>query len=154
MSTRGFSVIEIVLYCTVLGALAAVAIPRFASQRTQLAVRNAVDEFRSTHALARAVAIREGRTSRLRIDVSQSRFWIEIDTTAAYTGALDTIGPIRDLSTERITISSSRSLLCFDARGLATPIKTCPPGDATLVFTLENEADTVQTTVLGKLLRR
>jgi len=52
-----------------------------------------------------------------------------------------------------LQMTSSRALLCFDARGIATTVGSCEPGDAQVVFTDGTMADTVNTTALGKVLR-
>ena len=53
----------------------------------------------------------------------------------------------------QVTMTSTRSLLCFDLRGLTTTRNTCESGDALVEFSMAGRTDTFQTTVLGKVLR-
>lgn len=153
MSRRGYSVVEIVVVLVLLGAVATTALPQLSSTRGRYAVMHAADEFASAHRLARAIALRNARVAELHIDPAAGLFWVEVDTSAMRTGATDTIGPVRRSSNHNVTMTSTRSLLCFDGRGLATPVWACPPGDATLTFSRGTYADTVRTTLTGKLLR-
>jgi len=153
MDTKGFTLIEMLLTAILLAALAAIALPGFAASRTRMVTRHAVDEFRSAHSLARSIAIRNGRVTELHIDAANGRFWLQLDTTFAGTGVMDTIGVVKDISIEKLTMTSTRSYVCFDARGLATRANNCPAGDATVVFSRGSYADTVNTTALGKVLR-
>jgi hypothetical protein len=50
-------------------------------------------------------------------------------------------------------MTSTRTLLCFDARGIASTSGTCEPGDAQVIFAEGVMRDTVATTALGKVLR-
>ena len=50
-------------------------------------------------------------------------------------------------------MTSNRALLCFDARGLVSTIGSCESGDAQVIFSYGVMADTVVTTILGKVLR-
>ncbi len=153
MSNRGITIIEIMIALVLFGAMAAVATPRFLTTREALAARHAADEFAAVHRLARATAVREGRVVRLRIDAAAGRFWMEMDTSLTRSGAMDTLGPVRSVSSKNVSMSSSRAMLCFDGRGIATPIWSCPPGDAVVTFTRGQSTDTLTTTITGKLLR-
>jgi hypothetical protein len=50
-------------------------------------------------------------------------------------------------------MSSNRTLLCFDARGIASTAGSCQTGDAQVIFAEGATADTIVTTALGKVLR-
>lgn len=135
--------------------LMAIAMPR-ASDRSRQAVRFAADRFARAHSLARATGIRMGRMGELHIDVSGGRFWVESDTSG--TGVQDTIGVVSDLMAEAVTMSSPRSLLCFDGRGLPDIRVTnsggvCEPANATIVFSRGGQSDTLEITALGKVIR-
>ncbi len=103
------------------------------------------------HSLARSTALQYGRVAELHIDAAYARFWVEVDTNS--TGVSDTVGPLHDLGGGQLTMTSNRSLLCFDARGMATARDACDPGDATITFSLQGRGDTVTITALGKVLR-
>lgn len=129
------------------------AIPQLSGVRSRLAVHRAADRFVAMHSLARSIAVRQGRVAELHIDAPAGVVWVQVDTTLHRTGTWETVGSVANLSEDGVAVASSRSLLCFDARGLATPIWSCPPGDAVLVFSRGGYADTLRTTVVGKVLR-
>ena len=149
MDTKGFTLIEMLISAILLAALAAIALPSFSASQTRMVTRHAADEFRS----ARSIAIRNGRVTELHIDAANGRFWVQLDTTAARTGVMDTIGVVRHMANQNVSMTSTRSYVCFDGRGLATKANNCPAGDATVVFSRGARADTVNTTALGKVLR-
>jgi hypothetical protein len=60
---------------------------------------------------------------------------------------------MRDLTQPGLVMTSSRTLLCFDARGLPLVLGACQAGDAQIIFTALEKADTVTTAALGKVLR-
>ncbi len=146
----GFTLIDMLIVMTILGALAAILMPSMVTSFRQRATRGAVDRLAMTHSLARATAIRFGRVAELHIDAANRRFWVEVDTSG--TGIRDTVGLMNDL-TGQATMTSNRSLLCFDSRGLTTTRNACESGDALVQFSLQGRTDTFQTTVLGKVLR-
>ena len=146
----GFTLIEMLIVITVMGTLVAILLPSMATAFRQRATRGAVDRLAMAHGLARATAIRSGRVAELHIDAANTRFWVEVDTSG--TGIRDTVGLMTDLAVQ-VTMTSTRSLLCFDSRGLTTTRNACEAGDALVEFSLEGRTDTLQTTVLGKVLR-
>lgn len=148
----GFTVVEVTLTVVVLSIMLALALPGLARSARATKTRSAAAQFASTHALARASAMRYGRTAELHIDAASKRFWVEVDTSAVG-GVTDTIGTIQNLTDDPLVMTSSRALLCFDRRGLATTANTCEPGDATITFAIGTRADTVTTSVLGKIVR-
>ena len=60
---------------------------------------------------------------------------------------------LRYVSDAGLQMASNRSLLCFDARGIASTAGSCESGDAKVIFSDGVTADTVSTTILGKVLR-
>ena len=153
MNTRGFTLLELLVVTILLGALTLTALPLIGPARGRAAVRHAVDEFRAVHSLTRATAIRYGRVARLHIDNAAGRFWVEVDTSLTNSGVMDTIGTVRDVSNNLVTVTSTQDFLCFDGRGLATPVWDCPPGSAIVIFSRDKFADTVSVSVAGKVLR-
>ncbi len=150
LHSNGFSVLELLTVLTIVGVLVTIVTPSLSKAFQQRATQGAVDQFMTAHALTRATATRFGRVAELHLDEANVRFWIEVDTSG--TGIRDTVGLVHDLS-EQVTMSSDRSLLCFDSRGLTTTRNACEAGDALVEFSLEGRTDTLQTTVLGKVLR-
>ncbi len=146
----GFTLIEMLIVITVMGVLATILMPSMVTSFRQRATRGAVDRLAMTHSLARATAVRFGRVAELHIDAANGRFWVEVDTSG--TGIRDTVGLMNDVAAQ-VTMSSDRSLLCFDSRGLTTTRNACEAGDALVQFSMQGRTGTFQTTVLGKVLR-
>jgi prepilin-type N-terminal cleavage/methylation domain-containing protein len=152
---RGMTLIEVVMVLVIIGLIAAISIRSLAPTFRRSATRAASDQFITAHRLARSTAVRYGRLAEFHIEASSGRFWIEVDTSAA--GVQDTIG-MRDVTDGPLAMTSNRSLLCFDARGLPATRQTtqgenCEGPDAQLIFAIDSRADTVVITALGKVLR-
>ncbi len=153
MNRAGFTILDIILVVTFVGLLAGITFPRIADVQSRFAVRGAVTAFMSAHSLTRATAIRVGGVAELHIDATNDRFWIEVDTTLAGSGVMDTIGLVVDVGAQGLTLTSTQSLLCFEGRGMPSSASGCATTGATIAFTFDNEADTILTTTLGKILR-
>ncbi len=152
MKKSGFTITELMIVL-VLGSIAvAIATPSLSSAFRRTGLRAAMDEFVSTHALARSAAVRHGRTAELHIDDLNGRFWVEVDT-GSVSVVKDTIGIVKDISTRDVSMSSDRTMICFDSRGLPTTRGACEAADATLVFTSGTRVDTLTITALGRVLR-
>ncbi len=134
------------------GLAGAIAAPPLASTYERTATRTARDQFVSTHSLARSMAVRYGRIGELHIDAANARFWVEVDT-SSISGMKARVGVTKDLSASKVILTSDRSILCFDVRGLPTTRGACETADATIIFSVEGKADTVKITALGKILR-
>lgn len=150
---RGLTLIELLMVMSVIGIVAAIGGPKVSSFMLRRTTASAADQFVLTHSLTRSTAIRYGRVAQLHIDAPTRRFWIDVDTSANGIGQRATIAYVRDVSTIGLQMTSTRTLLCFDARGIASTLGSCEPGDAKVVFTDGPKADTVVTTALGKVLR-
>ena len=153
MNKSGFTFFEILIVTSFIALLAGVAFPRIADVQSRFAVRGAVTAFMSAHSLTRATAIRMGGVAELHIDATNDRFWIEVDTTLAGSGVMDTIGNVVDVGDQGLTLTSTQSLLCFEGRGMPSSTTGCATTGATIAFSFDNEADTITTTTLGKILR-
>ncbi|HSM15487.1 MAG TPA: prepilin-type N-terminal cleavage/methylation domain-containing protein [Gemmatimonadales bacterium] len=153
MGNRGYSLTELVLAMVIVGMVALIATPRMASQRRFLSQRSVVNEFIAAQSLATATAVRRGRVAELHIDAAARRYWIEVDTSMAGGGVIDTVGPVRQIQDPTASMSSTRTLLCYDAQGLATTVRACEEGDATVMFSFPGYSRTIEITLLGKLLR-
>jgi prepilin-type N-terminal cleavage/methylation domain-containing protein len=147
---QGFTLLETVLVLVLIGLLFAVALPSAMSMRHYSEVRGSSQRFAAKHSLARAVAVRMGRTAQLRIDAGGKRVWIEVVRSPT---VRDTVGPIERFPSG-LGFSSDRTTLCFDARGLAKEAGfSCQQADAIVVFSLAGRADTVRITRLGRIDR-
>jgi len=150
---RGFTLLDMILTTGLLGVVSAMAAPDLQEALRRRTVQAAADEFTTAHSLARATAIRYGRVAQLHVDAASRRFWIEVDTSSDDIGQRATVWYERTLADHGVQMSSDRTLLCFDARGLSYDVDPCQSGDAQLVFSQLEASDTVRTTVLGKALR-
>jgi prepilin-type N-terminal cleavage/methylation domain-containing protein len=150
---RGVTVVELLMVLAVLGIVAATGGPKISAALQRRTTASVADQFVLTHSLTRSTALRYGRVAQLHIDAPGKRFWIDVDTSANGVGQRATIAFVRDVSGNGLQMTSSRTLLCFYARGIASTVGSCEPGDAKVVFTDGVMADTVNTTTLGKVLR-
>lgn len=149
MNVRGFTLAEIVVVLMLSGIAVAVATPTVSRSYARTAARSAADEFATTLAMARSTAVRYGRVAELHIDAPYRRFWVEIDTSSTG-GMMDTVGVVRE-SRKKLTVTSDRSIICFDGRGLPTTRGACEAADATIIFTQGATSDTVKITALGMI---
>lgn len=152
MKNNGFTITELMIVLVLAGIAVGIATPSLSTAFRQAGQRAAISEFISTHALARSVAVRHGRTAELHIDNSTGHFWVEVDTGTTAV-VKDTVGVLKDVSRNNVTLNSDRSILCFDSRGLPTTRGSCDSADATLIFTSGTRVDTITITALGRVLR-
>ena len=150
----GFTLPELVTTLLVFGGFAGMVGPRIADGWDQFAVRGAADQFISAHQKARTAAVRFGAVAELHIDASTDRFWVQIDTTASGSGVMDTIGVVVDLSEDQVDLRATRSLLCFDPRGLIAAAAGCPTtGSLAIEFSRGSSSDTLIVTASGLLFK-
>jgi type II secretion system protein H len=152
MRNKGFTIVELIIVLVMAGVIMAVISPSLSRAFRRTGVRAAVDEFASTHSLARSAAVRFGRMAELHIDQVGMSFWVEVDTSSAG-GVKDTVGVVKYQAGNDVTIKSTRALLCFDARGLPTTRGACEAPDATVIFASGSRVDTLTITALGRILR-
>lgn len=149
----GFTLLDIVIVVTLVGLLAGITFPQIGAMQTRFAIRGYVNTFMSAHAMARTTAVRQGGVAELHIDATNDLFWVEVDTTIDGSGVMDTVGVVVDVSEFGVDLSSTQTLLCFDGRGLASTAAGCATAGAVVAFTRGDEADTITTSALGKILR-
>jgi Tfp pilus assembly protein FimT len=150
---RGSTLLETIMVLGVMAIVAAIGGPKLSAALQRRTTASAADQFALTHSLSRSTALRYGRIAQLHIDAPGKRFWIDVDTSANGIGQRATIAYLRDVSAPGLAMSSTRTLLCFDPRGIPSTTGSCEPGDARVIFSEGATADTVTTTVLGKVLR-
>jgi prepilin-type N-terminal cleavage/methylation domain-containing protein len=150
---RGFTLIETIIVLSLVAIVATIGGPKLSAALQRRTSSSSADRFVLTHYLSRSTALRYGRVAQLHIDAAGKRFWIDVDTSANGIGQRATIAYVRDVSGNGLTMTSTRSLLCFDPRGIAVTSGSCEPGDATVIFSDGPTADTITTTALGKVLR-
>lgn len=145
----GFTTVEMVVVLTVATLLLAIAGPPLTRIHKQTRLRQAVDTMAASHSFARATAIQTGSIAELHIDPNADQHWVQVDTGA--TGVPTTVGGI--VRFKRVDLSSDRTLLCFDPRGMPTTSGACESPDATMVFQLVDLRDTLRITGLGRVVR-
>lgn len=150
---RGFTLLEVIIVLALLAVVAAMGAPKLSAELRRRTTQLAVDQLATGHSLARATAVRYGRVAQLHIDAANTKFWVDVDTSANGVGQRATVWYARNLAQSGLVMSSNRSLLCFDARGLPLVLGACESGDATVIFTALDRADTLRTAALGKILR-
>jgi prepilin-type N-terminal cleavage/methylation domain-containing protein len=150
---RGFTLFELIVVMGLLAIVAAIGAPKLSAALRKRTTSVAADQFVASHSLARATAVRYGRIAQLHIDPASGRFWVDVDTSANLLGQRATVWYARGISAAGLSMTSNRTLLCFDARGLASTAGSCQTGDAQVIFAESDKADTVTTTALGKVLR-
>ncbi len=147
----GFSVLEmlaVLVLMAIVGVIVTPPVAQFAQRRN---ASTAADEFAGVHSLARSAAMKYGRLARLGLDPSKNRYWVEVDTSD--TGPADTLRIVSDLTKRGVRLTTDKTLLCLDARGIATSRGSCGTGLATIVFSAQSHVDTVLVTVAGNVIR-
>ncbi len=153
MNRPGFTMIESIMVVSIIGIVAAIGGPKVSSALHRRTTSSAADQFVVVHSLTRSTALRYGRIAQLHVDAAGQSFWIDVDTSANGIGQRATIANIRYTGEAGLHMASDRSLLCFDARGIASTAGSCESGNAKVTFSDGVMADTVSTTILGKVLR-
>ncbi len=151
MRQKGFTVLELTITLTMFGVLSALFVPTFNTQVRDARRRAATQQFVSVQSLAKATALAHRRVAQLHIDAQDGRWWIEIDTSVVG-GITDTIGPVTKIP-PGVTMTSNRSLVCFDARGMSTQVGACEAMPITVGFAANDQSVQLTTTRLGKVLR-
>lgn len=150
---RGFTLLEVIIVLALLAVVAAMGAPKLSAELRRRTTQTAIDQLATAHSLARATAIRYGRVAQLHIDASNTKFWVDVDTSANGIGQRATVWYARNLAQSGLVMTSNRSLLCFDSRGLPLVVGACESGDAQVIFKALDRADTLRTAALGKILR-
>ncbi len=157
---NGFSVLELITTMTMGGILVMITLPASGTMVERSKLTAAKRQFMSAYNMAKAAARRHRGIAELHIDQSAGTFWVELDP-GVVGGTRDTVGGIRHVTgsgrqarSHDASLSSNRSLVCFDARGITTTRGSCQAGDLFVVITVNGRADTLRTTAMGQLLRR
>jgi prepilin-type N-terminal cleavage/methylation domain-containing protein len=149
----GFTLLEIIITMSLLAVIAGMGAPRLSASLRRRTTQTAVDQFVAAQSLARTTAVRYGRVAQLHINASAASFWIDVDTSGTGVNQRATVWYARNLAQPNFTMTSNRSLLCFDARGLPSTVAPCEAADAQVIFRALDKADTLNIASLGKVLR-
>src|ERR1041385_3226743 len=147
----GFTISQLLTVVVMFGLMMLIAVPKLDGLFRERSVETAADRLVLAHSLARSAALRYGRGAQPHVDAGNARLRGGWGPTGAGQRAI--IGGVQTVSGGGLTFTATRTLLCFDARGLATTRTGCAGGDDTVIFTLGSRADTVTITALGKVLR-
>lgn len=149
---RGFTMIELLAVCAIVGVLAAFALPAIGGMRDTYAVQGAKQQLAASIATARAAAVQKSRVARFR--ASGARVGAVV---LASTGTdSQFVVPVRDLGTEfgvsLVLREPADSVVTFGSRGLRTTPRTA--GTQTYVLRRGASSDSVCVGMLGQLLLR
>jgi Tfp pilus assembly protein FimT len=148
----GFTIVELIMSLALLALLYAVAVPSIGRSRVRNSVYNSRQIVIASLSLARATAVRYGRSAVLRVDEDSDRVWVEADTSVGGSGVLDTLGYF-DLEHEYdVDLRSNRSAFCFNGRGVGTTGPACPQAGGEMVVVLRGRADSIIVSPLGRVI--
>jgi prepilin-type N-terminal cleavage/methylation domain-containing protein len=149
---RGFSLIELVIVCVLVGGLTMISIPRVNAMREGSNIRAAKQQIAAAIATTRAAAVQKGRPARFR--VSGNVISVLVDTSAT-----DSIFVVRKTDLGRqfsVTVElgtpAQDSLVRFEARGFA--VRTGRTDVGRYVIRGPTRADTVCIGIIGQLMTR
>ncbi len=154
ISATGFTLVEVLIALALVALAYTIAMPAIGRGRISAAVHNAKYVVVSNLSLARATAMRFGRPAVVRFDSYRERIWIEVDTTVAGSGVVDSLGYFDLAHDLQVNLESNRSSLCFDGRGVGTTTANCPEAGAIIVVSLAGKADTVLVSATGRVVSR
>jgi len=142
-NSHGYTLTEMMMVITLAVIAMAVVGPSLVQAHQRYSVLSVADEFATAHSHAKLAAVEYGVTAELRVDPAKRRFWVEADTGAGK--------PVRVHAKvwTHGTITTDRSRLCFDMRGLPSTAGKCDAPDATVTFTNGPRSRTVRITALG-----
>lgn len=130
----------------------AIALPAIARTRVTASVHNARHALVSSISLARATAIRFGRTAVLQLDSDHDRVWVEADTTMAGTGEVVALGYFDFAQDLKVDLQSNRSSLCFNGRGIGTTSAACTQPGAVIALVIRDRVERVYVSPTGRVL--
>jgi prepilin-type N-terminal cleavage/methylation domain-containing protein len=145
----GFTLMELVICLVIALLMLTMATSSVVAVRHRMEARGSAYRYVAKHSLARGVAVRMGRTSRLQVDTVAKRMWVEVERSAT---RRDTVGVIEYLD-NGVKFRSTRTVLCFDARGMAKSGGSCEAPDVMAIFSMVGRADTVRTSAIGRIIR-
>ncbi len=143
---RGFTIIELVIALLVGTILTSIALSSFGGARAAFAVRGARNAFATMQARARAQAIENGATVRLRVSVSGDSAWITDGST--------TYQSVDFMDQYHVDLRSTAGdfRLCMNSRGYGDERCTSFSSTVTLQFWQNADSATVQILPLGQLV--
>ncbi|UCG85624.1 MAG: prepilin-type N-terminal cleavage/methylation domain-containing protein [Gemmatimonadota bacterium] len=144
-TANGYTLFELLLVIAIIGAVAALTIPRVKGPMLRESVRSARRAMVTQLAVARGAAASRGCRSVVHVvDGASARTWV---TACATTGAgVDTVGTVEELSDRYgVAVQSSVDSIAFAPNGLAIG-----SGWASLSFDRVGYSDSLSVSPLGK----
>ena len=142
---RGYTLFELLVVVTLIGAVAALAIPRVKGPMLRESVRSARRAVVTHLAMARGAAASRGCRSVVHmVDGADARTWVTVCTTAGV--GVDTVGTVEQLSDRYgVSVTCSVDSLTFAPNGLSMNA-----GWASIEFGRTGYSDTLAVSPLGK----
>jgi prepilin-type N-terminal cleavage/methylation domain-containing protein len=142
---HGYTVFELLLVMTIIGAVAALAIPRFKEPMIREQIRSARRATVTQFAMARGAAASRGCRAAVHVVGGvAARTWVTTCLPAG--GGVDTIGAVQQVSSKySVSVVTSVDSVQFAPNGIAIGA-----GWSTLVFARAGFTDTLTVSPLGK----
>lgn len=141
----GFSLIELLVVLLLMGLVLTLAAPKFTATIRYFTARSATSQVVADLALARTTAVREGRSTSLRI-LSASRYQVVVDANG--TVADRTVKSVTiDGAARGVSLGTVGTRITFDSRGMRK--------DATesITVTQPQRVDVINVTIVGRVYR-
>lgn len=141
---EGFTAIEMALVTTIVGLMAAVALPKFGQMREQAELNSAKRQLITQLAAARASAVQRNRNVELHTDGTE--IWLTTEI-----GGVDTEIARRSRPYEQfdVKVEASTDPITYDARGFASGL---PIGGAKFLLYRAERSDSVCVTRYGTIV--
>ncbi|MBW3655473.1 MAG: GspH/FimT family protein [Gemmatimonadetes bacterium] len=141
----GFSLIELLLVLLLVGLVLALAAPKFNATIRSFTARSATSQVVADLALVRTTAVREGRSTSLRI-VSASRYQVVVDANG--TAADRTVKSVTIEGAARgVALGTVGTRITFDSRGMRRN------ATQSITVTQPQGVDVVNVTMVGRVYR-
>lgn len=137
---RAFTLMELVMVCTLVGLVAGIAVPRAATMLDALRLSQASHEVAAAVTLARAAAIRRATYARLIVDSAQAEVRIEAGADTLHRRPLGAM--------HRVTLRASRDTITYAPNGLGYGVS-----NSTIIIASGARAETVTVSRLGRMRR-